>query len=364
MGIGMADMMLQGMGGFEAIKGFVGDELDVMLVEFPEGDFTDPAYRWDDMVFLFALALDDADSFFKLAGGKEKVFSGKPVFTGGGIPFYNFEKGVAMGIGKGFVVIGGGGNRLKQILDANNAWKNPPKVCSYIRIDTNKIYHKYLDPLSQSPMIPYSQYAIAMHKELWDVTPETNFGALEMIGKTGPNMIISETRSRPEIVNLFGLVYTLAIAISVSAEQTYTADVPAADDALYMEQSARTSLYEIQIALTSYHDANNCYPSRTDALIEENYLVDYPPNPFNEYNPMALKQLHSHSPGDFAYVPEVSNDIVVDYHLFLFGADPYSGLDIVSVKNAFPGWHWEASSDEVPDGIILVLNEAGEEFVF
>jgi hypothetical protein len=364
LGVGMADMMLKGLGGFEALKSLVGDELDIMLVEFPEGDFMDPAYRWDDMVFLLAIELDDADGFMKLLGGQDKMFQGEPVFTAGGIPFHNAEKGAVMGVGKGFLIAGTGGKRFKEILDTNKAWKNPPTASAYIRIDLNDIYHSYLDPISQSQMIPYSQYAIAMHKEFWDVTPETNFGALEMICKTAPNTIISETKARPEIVNLFGLVYTLAIAISVSAEQAYTANVPAADDTLYMEQSARTSLYEIQYALTSYHDANDRYPRLVDSLIEDGYLADYPPNPFNEYNPMVLKQLNVYSAGDFAYVAEVSDDIVVGYHLFLFGADRYGGLDIISVNNAFPGWHWEPASDEKPDGIILVLNENGEEIVY
>jgi hypothetical protein len=366
MGIGMADMMLTGIGGFEAIKSVVGDEIDIVLVEFPDGDMTAPDYPWDKMVFVLTVALDDSKEFMKLAsGGSETMFKDEPVFTANGIPFYNTPQGVLMGVGKGFLIAGSGGNRLKEVLDSNRPWANAPAVSGYIRIDLNKIWYQLLEPLTRNEAIPYPQYAIAMHKELWDITPETNFGALEISARTEQNRIVSETKARPEIVNLFGFAYTMMVAIGVSSAESQ-AGYPDVNkvETNPLDQMAQSRLAEIESALGNYYLDKGAYPRTVDTLIADSYIADFPLNAYNEESVMTPKLLTNWSAGDFAYIPEIKDDIVVGYHLFLFGNERYGGMDVVSAKNAFPAWHWEADSDGKPDGIILILESPALEPIY
>jgi len=361
-GLSMANMMLEGMGGFETFKEVVGSEYDFVVVELPEGDMSKPDYPWDNTVFIFAIAIDDFGKFNELTGGMlDMFFSGEPVYASNGVSYYNFKDGLVIGKGKGFLIVGGGGERLKTILKSNRPQIDPPTVGSYLRVDVNRLWHKHIEPLTRHEAIPYSQFAIAMHKEFWDVTPDTDFGVLEIGVHRAPNKLTSEVSANGEILNLFGLTYTLGMAIAIGAQDGMEAYCP--DEAVlveesetaWMEENSITLLYVIQESLEDYKVDYGVYPRRIEELIEKDYMEVFPLNPFSDYEPMVPRLLTDYAPGDFVYVPEAENDVVVGYHLFLFGAERYSGMDIVSVKNAFPTGHWEEAGDGKPDGIILVL---------
>lgn len=366
MGIGMANMMLGGMGGFESVKEIVGTEATVMLVELPEGDMASPGYKWDDMVALFALAIDDENAFKKnYLSQFGNLASAKPSFTAGGINYYDVEPGIIAGLGGGFFVVGTNAKRLQELLKSNKPDIKPVTSNFYFRMDVNRVWHKHFEPMTRGDKILYPAYATAMHKEFWDVTPQTNFGALEMTCSNGPKGMAFEMKGRAELVNLFGAVYTwgfAALAYSDIARAKMQpppdAEIPAEDS--WMRESAEESLMMIQEAVEYFYEDNGTYPRTIEALIEQEYFEEFPSNPYNSFLPMQPRYLTDFAPGDFVYIPVYTGDRFGGYFLLLFGGDRYGGMDVVSAKNAFPGQTWAPEGDGKPDGIVLIL-ESGED---
>ena len=360
MGLSMANMMLAGMGGFDAVKKVVGTEVDVMLIELPDGDLSSFDYPWDDMVALFALALDDEAGFKRNYASNMGLLQGEPVFSAGGVTFYNVEQGVVAGVGGGFFVVGTNPKRLQELLKANRPELKPVTANFYFRLDVNKLWHKHLEPLTRSDKIYYPAYATAMHKEFWDVTPNTNYGALEVTCSNAGQGVAFEMKGSSELVNLFGMAYTWAFAAMAYSDIARAKMQPELTPAypeedVWMSEEAQASLRGIQDAVEAFNIDGGTYPRKIDALIEEGFLAEFPPNPYNDFMPMRPKLLTDYSAGDFVYIPVYSGDRFDSYFLLLFGGNRYGGMDVVSAKNAFPGSTWAPDGDGRPDGIVLIL---------
>ncbi|MEP0815130.1 MAG: hypothetical protein HRF49_10780 [bacterium] len=363
MGFGMADMMLKSMGGFEMLKGVIGDELTLLLLEFPEGDMTHPDYDWDATVAMAALAIDDMDALTKGDNAPlARLLSGEPAFTANGIKFYNVEGPIVAGIGKGFLVAGTNPARLKEIIQSSKPTVGAITAGTYMSIDVNTLWHKYFEPFTRSPYIPYPPEATAAHKEFFDITPQTNFGKLEMTWSCKPNEMTYTLHAREELANLFLMVYTWGLATAVSAESRYGGwEEPAeaapeglTEDQAMLESESENALYEIQQAVESYFVEHGEYPRYI-----EDAIGSFPYNPFAD-RPMEPRLPNDWAAGDFSYRPYMVDGVVTSYHLLLFGALKYGGMDVVTAMNAFEERQWMPASDGNPDGVILVLSAGTE----
>ena len=381
--IGMADFMLAGIGGFDAIKSYVGGELDLMLLELPEGDLSSPDYPWDDLVVFGALELDDTDEFLKTAGPMAaQVFQGEPAFTASNIKFYpaggpHHSGGHGfIGVGKGFLLAGSNGARLKEILDSRYPSIKPVTANAYVRVDVNTLWHKHLAKLTESDFVPYPKHATAMHKEFWDIAPDTDFGALEFAWHAKPNEFSWEMTAKEEFVNLFAMVYTWVMAVSFSESMKY-ADVKAPEygEMPPAETASADPLYEIQNALEGYFADNGQYPREAEELVQQGYMLGRPVGdellaefPINQFTgePMVSRWPRDWSAGDFCYRPYIVDGVASGYYLMLFGSDKYSGMDVVSPLNALENRMWKPDTDGKPDGIAYLFSggdvgEAGGE---
>lgn len=101
------------------------------------------------------------------------------------------------------------------------------------------------------------------------------------------------------------------------------------------EAEVKAGLHAIQTALESYAvDHNGNYPrtsdviggekSEADILIKEEYLIEYPANPFSEpERPMRNNGINSFSQGDFGY--QRTPNKPYDYILQGYGGKPTRG---------------------------------------
>ncbi len=125
------------------------------------------------------------------------------------------------------------------------------------------------------------------------------------------------------VVAIIGIIATIAIPNLVGSKDKAK------------EAEVKAGIHAIQTALESYavdHDGN--YPqtnaviggekSEADILIKEEYLIEYPKNPFTEpEKPMRNSGINSFSQGDFGY--QRTPDKPYDYILQGYGAKATSG---------------------------------------
>lgn len=211
-------------------------------------------------------------------------------------------------------------------------------------------------------MVPYPAYAIAMHKDFWDITPETDFGTLEIIGHSKLGELSYELTGDDDIINLFGMAYTLCMALSVSSfAEEEGALVPGEDFAAILDErelESMENLHVIDAALQAYGaDHWSIFPKDLGELVEQGYLEEFPLNPYNDYEPMVARLPTDFSPGDFSYRVYREDGKIRGYHLLLFGTDRLGGMDVLSPENSFEEEFWAPDEDGIPDGIILVLEQ-------
>jgi hypothetical protein len=110
------------------------------------------------------------------------------------------------------------------------------------------------------------------------------------------------------------------------------------------EAEVKSNLHNIQIALERYaKDHGGIYPQSTGELISENYLPQYPHNPFTDQPMREIDFGTAPFDGEFTYLPFTTDGKVDAYYLIAYGYKKSAGEDI--------------DRDGVPDHVILVVED-------
>jgi hypothetical protein len=113
------------------------------------------------------------------------------------------------------------------------------------------------------------------------------------------------------------------------------------------EAEQKSNCNSIAIALWRYgQDHNGHYPLNTDILLNEEYLVRFPPNVISGNYGISLEMKNvpfgsESCAGNFTYVPALEGDEIKGYYLLGYGFEDKPGIDV--------------NGDEIDDHIIIVL---------
>lgn len=123
---------------------------------------------------------------------------------------------------------------------------------------------------------------------------------------------------------------------------TMTAPCWVQDPVKATEAAVKFNIHSIHIALERYGvDQGGFFPDNIQILIDENYLPEFPINPFTEQPMREIEFGDEPYDGEFTYIPVTTEGVVSGYYLMCYGYSETEGHDV--------------NGDGVPDHVILVI---------